>query len=645
MTNEKDHGQEELQTVAVDLNKINSPEDLKRLPVDDLPELARQIRERLISVVSKTGGHLAPSLGVVELTIALHYVLSAPRDRIIWDVGHQSYAHKLLTGRGPLFNYLRQVDGISGFPNKDESPYDSFGTGHASTSISSGLGIACARDSNGDDFKVASVIGDGALTGGLAYEGLTQAGALGVDLMVILNDNEMSISRNVGALARYLTNLIRNPLYNRLRNQVWEITGKMHDIGGRIRVMAKRLEESFKGLITPGMWFEELGFRYFGPVDGHDVSGLIGLLKDVKDFHGPILVHVLTRKGMGYPPAESESSRFHGIGPFDIKTGKSRTPESVSSYADVFGETLLELALENPKVVAVTAAMIDNTGLRPFAGKLPDRLYDVGIAESHAVTFAAGLASEGLSPVVAIYSTFLQRAFDQIIHDVALQRLPVRFVLDRGGLVGEDGPTHHGAFDFSYLRLVPGMVVMAPRDEAELRHMLKTAVDYHDGPIALRFPRGAGLGVPLTGPMKSLPIGRAEALADGANVSIWAVGSMVKTALEARQALEREGVSTRVVDARFVKPLDAELLAADAGRFELIVTVEENARVGGFGSAVLEWASENDLSPGRIINVSLPDRFVGQGTRSYLMNKLGIDSSGLAGRVTSALNRAHVSIR
>ncbi|MFC2076796.1 1-deoxy-D-xylulose-5-phosphate synthase [candidate division KSB1 bacterium] len=630
--------------MVVDLNKLNSPEDLKKLPLEDLPELARQIREKLISVVSKTGGHLAPSLGVVELTIALHYVLSAPRDRIIWDVGHQSYAHKLLTGRGPLFNYLRQVDGISGFPKKDESPYDSFGTGHASTSISSGLGIACARDRKGEDFKVVSVIGDGALTGGLAYEGLNQAGALGADLMVVLNDNEMSISRNVGALARYLTNLIRNPLYNRLRNQIWEITGKMHDIGGRIRGMAKRLEESFKGLITPGMWFEELGFRYFGPVDGHDLDGLVDLFGDLKDLHGPLLVHVLTRKGKGYAPAESETSRFHGIGPFNIKTGKDSSRPAVSTYADIFGETLLELARDKPQLVAVTAAMIDNTGLRPFAQEMPDRLYDVGIAESHAVTFAAGLASEGLSPVVAIYSTFLQRAFDQIIHDVALQKLPVRFVLDRGGLVGEDGPTHHGAFDLSYLRLVPGMVVMAPRDEAELRHMLKTAVEYNDGPIALRFPRGAGLGVPVNGPMRTLTIGQAEVLNDGDHVSIWAVGSMVKIALEARRELEREGISARVVDARFVKPLDAKLLAEDAGRFDMIVTVEENARVGGFGSAVLEWASENDLSPGRVLNVSLPDRFVGQGTRSYLMNKLGIDSSGLTGRVTSALNRAHVSI-
>jgi len=630
--------------MTVELRNINSPEDLKKLSLDELPELAHQVREMIISVVSETGGHLAPSLGAVELTIGLHYVFDAPRDKIIWDVGHQSYTHKILTGRRDSFFTLRQAGGISGFPKRDESPYDAFGTGHASTSISSGLGMACARDLKGEDFHVISVIGDGAMTGGLAYEGLNQAGALNRNFIVVLNDNAMSISRNVGGLAKYLTSVIRNPLYNRLKARVWEMTGKLPDIGDKIRVVARWMEESLKGLITPGMWFEELGFRYFGPVDGHDIPELVKVFQDIKNLPGPLLVHVITRKGKGYPPAEKNSRLFHGVGPFEVKTGELKSRAVAPTYSRVFGDALLELARENERIVAVTAAMVDNTGLRPFADAFPDRIFDVGIAEGHSITFAAGMAAEGLVPVVAIYSSFLQRALDQLIHDVAIQRLPVRLAIDRGGIVGDDGATHNGVFDLSFLRMIPGMVIMVPKDEAELRHMLFTAVNYDRGPVAVRYPRGPGFGVPLDKDFRAVPLVRAEVLADGDHLSIWAVGAMVNAALEARKLLSAKGIRARVVNARFVKPLDTALLAHDAGRYELIVTLEENTRMGGFGSAVLESCAELGRPTGRVLTLGVPDRFIEHGNRAEIIKGLGLDSAGLARKVLETFNQAHIIV-
>ncbi len=479
------------------LDKINYPNDLKLLNNDQLIQLAVELRQYLVDVLSSIGGHLAPSLGVVELTLALHYVFNAPKDKIIWDVGHQAYIHKILTGRKQLFPTIRQFKGISGFPKIDESIYDNFGVGHSSTSISAALGMACARDHKNENFRIAAVVGDGALTGGIAFEGLNNAGMLEKDLIVILNDNRMSISPNVGALAKYLTSLITAPSYNKLKDEIWELTGKLDRLGRKIRSSVGRIQEALKSVLVPGIFFEKLGFRYFGPVDGHDLPVLIKVLEQIKDRRGPILVHVLTKKGKGYLPAENNASVFHGLGAFDPETGVPKKKSSPPTYTSVFGKTLLDLAKKDNRIVGITAAMADGTGLNFLQNELPDQFYDVGIAEQHAVTFACGMALEGMKPVVAIYSTFLQRAFDQLLHDVGLQNLPIVFILDRAGLVGTDGPTHHGTFDFSYLRLIPNFVVMAPRDEAELRDMIWTAIHYKKGTITIRYPRASGLGVPI----------------------------------------------------------------------------------------------------------------------------------------------------
>jgi len=610
------------------LDTINGPEDIKKLTVPELEQLAGEIRERIISVVSRTGGHLAPSLGVVELTLALHYVFDAPKDKIIWDVGHQAYAHKLITGRRERFPTLRQYGGISGFTKRSESPYDPFGAGHASTSISAALGFACARDFTGEGYKVVAVIGDGALTGGLAYEGINNAGALKKDLLVILNDNRMSISPNVGAMSRVFTDFITAQAYNRLKNDIWELTGKLSALGEQVRRIVRRIDQSLKALIVPGIFFERLGFRYFGPIDGHDLPHLISVLQQVKDLHGPILVHVYTVKGKGYKPAEEDATTFHGLGKFDPKTGTPIKGDG-PSYSEVFGRSLAELVRDRDKVVAITAAMKEGTGLKYFAERFPERFYDVGIAEGHAVVFAAALAAAGIKPVAAIYSTFLQRALDPIIHDVALQKLPVVFAIDRAGIVGDDGPTHNGTFDLVYLRMVPDVVVMAPKDELELKAMLLTALEYEDGPIALRYPRGRGPGVDFSRQVEPLQIGRAEVLREGKDGTIWALGSMVYPSLEAADRLEAKGLSFGVVNARFVKPLDGELLLETADKGP-IVTVEEGTLAGGFGSAVLEYLEDSGFSSVRVLRLGLPDRFVEQGKREELLRILGLDGEGIA---------------
>ncbi len=612
------------------IDKIDSPADLKKFPVERLPDIAAELRERIIEVVSKTGGHLGASLGAVEITLALHYVFDAPRDKIIWDVGHQAYSHKLLTGRREEFETLRRKGGISGFPKRDESEYDAFGVGHASTSISAALGMACARDLAGDDYRVVAVVGDGALTGGISFEAINNAGMMKRDLLIILNDNKMSISRNVGALSKYLTMITSGKIYNRMEADVWELLGLIPKVGGKTRKLAKRIKESIKNLIVPGVIFEELGFKYFGPVDGHNVEFLVQTLRDIKKLKGPIILHTLTRKGKGYEFAEKDDLCCHGVSSFDKVPGDRKGDDRVPTYTKVFGDTMLEVAERDESVVAITAAMPDNTGLKPFAEKYPDRFFDVGIAEQHAVTFAAGLAVEGLKPVVAIYSTFLQRAFDQVIHDVALQKLPVRFVLDRGGLVGEDGPTHHGAFDLSYMRLIPDMVFMSPKDENELRNMIATLISYDEGPIAVRFPRGKGAGVELDESPAAIPIGRAEIVKEGRDMAFIAVGSAVATCLQAARNLqETHRVDAMVVNARFIKPLDEELIIGLAEKGIPILTVEENVLAGGFGGGVLELLIRNGIEKARVMNAGIPDRFIEHGSRSELLQDIGLDADSI----------------
>ncbi len=625
------------------LENLRSPADLKGLSLEELERLAGEIRERIIDTVSKNGGHLASSLGVVELTIALHRVLNAPADKIIWDVGHQAYAHKLLTGRLERFDSLRRHKGISGFPKREESAYDSFGAGHASTSISAALGLAAARDVLGGTEKIVAVIGDGSLTGGLAFEGLNQAGALKKDLIVILNDNEMSISPNVGAIASFLSRKMTSKRFRCIRTKMKNFLGGIPRVGGRLLKLAQRAEESLKGFLTPGKIFEAFGFEYVGPLDGHRLGDLVETLGNVARLNGPVLLHVVTRKGKGYLPAEENPALFHGVGPFDKATGEVKmSGGGAESYTSVFGRTLSEMAEGDGRIVAITAAMADGTGLREFARRFPGRFYDVGIAEQHAVTFAAGLSCRGLRPVVAVYSTFLQRAYDSVVHDVCLQNLPVTFALDRGGLVGEDGPTHHGVFDLSYLRHIPNLVFMVPRDEAELRRAMVTALS-HDGPFAFRYPRGSGEGVSLDGVPGAVPIGRGEMLRSGADGVIFALGPMVRQALLAARQLEKEGIHVGVVDPRFVKPLDRKLLAGAAHAAGLVVTVEENVLQGGFGSAVMELMEESGLTP-RVLRIGLPDRYIEHGGRQALHASYGLDAAGIARRIRACLEAHTVGV-
>jgi 1-deoxy-D-xylulose-5-phosphate synthase len=612
------------------LETINCPADLKRLPRARLPELAAEIRRTIVDVVSRTGGHLAPSLGTVELAIAIHYVFDTPNDKVIWDVGHQAYAHKILTGRRESFHTLRQHQGISGFTRRSESPFDAFTTGHSGTSISAGFGIACGKFLKQEASKVIAVIGDGSLTAGLAFEGLNQAGGiLKRNFIVILNDNEMSISRNVGALSSFLSRTFSAKKLQELRKELGFFFKKLPRIGEDIYQLAKRTEESFKAFVTPGMLFEAFNFDYFGPINGHKIDQLIDILNNISYIKDPVLLHVTTTKGKGYAPAEKNPVYFHGCGGFEASTGicRDRLP-STPTYTQVFGQTLLELGAEDPRIVAVTAAMPEGTGLSQFAQAYPERFFDVGIAEQHAVTFAAGLATEGFRPVVAIYSTFLQRAYDQILHDVCIERLRVVFAVDRGGIVGEDGPTHQGLFDLAYLRSLPNMVVMAPKDENELRQMLATALR-HDGPVALRYPRGTAVGVALESPVTALPVGKAEILKDGDDVAILALGRCVSEGLEAHARLAARGVRATVVNCRFVKPIDVDLIAAVARRVPRLITVEENVRQGGFGSAVLEALSDQGITHVAVERLGVPDLFVEHGSPGVLRAKYGLDADGI----------------
>ena len=612
------------------LDKINSPSDLKQLSRAELQILAREVRQRIVDVVSKTGGHLASNLGMVELTIALHYVFDLPRDKIVWDVGHQSYTHKLLTGRRDRFHTLRQHEGLSGFPRISESPYDAFSTGHSSTSISAGLGMVAAKRMKNDPSKVISVIGDGSMTAGMAYEALNQAGDLKKDLIVILNDNEMSISKNVGALSSLLSRTFSARYLQGLRKEVGELLRSLPGIGNDAYQFAKRAEESFKAFVTPGMLFEAFNFDYFGPIKGHRFNQLIDMLENIRTLEDPVLLHVATQKGRGYEPAEKNPVYFHGVGCFKVDTGdKVPGKPCAPAYTQIFGRTMVEMAEADDKIVAVTAAMPEGTGLVDFCEKYPDRFYDVGIAEPHGVTFAAGMATEGLKPVVAIYSTFLQRAYDQLLHDVCLENLPVTFALDRGGIVGEDGPTHHGLFDFSYLRAMPNMVVMAPKDENELRRMMLTAVN-HPGPAAFRYPRGPAVGVDLEDPVTEIPIGEAEVLTEGDDLLILAIGVTVNEAVAARKTLaETYGRYATVVNCRFVKPLDTDLLCELARKIPNILTVEENVRQGGFGSAVLEALHDEGIENIHVKRLGIADSFVEHGSQDILRARYGIDSDGI----------------
>ncbi len=611
------------------LDKINTGKDLKKLNKKELPLLAQEIRNRIISVVSKTGGHLASSLGVVELTIAIHYVFDIPKDTLVWDVGHQSYAHKIITGRNNRFDSLRTLKGLSGFAKMSESPCDGFTVGHSSTSISAGLGISWAKYLQNDNSKVISVIGDGSMTAGLAFEGLNQAGDSGRDLIVILNDNDMSIAQNVGALSSFLSRTLSAKYLQNMKKEFGSFLKSLPGIGDDIYKFAKRSEDSFKTFVTPGMLFEALNFDYFGPINGHRLDHLIDIMENIKNHNEPVLLHVRTIKGKGYEPAENNPVYFHGVGSFDIDTGNgNKSKSSIPSYTDVFGKAMINFAENDDTIIAVTAAMPEGTGLTEFGKLFPDRFFDVGIAEQHAVTFAAALASKGLKPVVAIYSTFLQRAYDQILHDVCLESHHVVFAIDRGGIVGEDGPTHHGLFDYSYLRNIPNMVIMAPKDENELVKMLKTALS-HDGPIALRYPRGKACGVDIEISPQPIKIGKAELIEDGKDVCLIAAGKSVSDALNAKKTLEKAGISSAVINARFIKPLDKELILEMAEKTGYIITIEDNVLAGGFGSAVLELLSDNGILNCKVKRIGIADKFVEHGAADILRKKYDIDSSAI----------------
>ncbi len=614
---------------------INSPADLWDLDIKQLEQLAGEVRAAILEVVSINGGHLASNLGAVELTLALHHVFQMPRDKIIWDVGHQAYTHKLITGRRDQFKTLRTRGGISGFPKRMESPYDLFDVGHSGTSISAALGIAEAMRHQGEEGKVVAVIGDGSMTAGLALEGLNQGGTLGDRLVVVLNDNEMSIAPNVGAMSSYLSRTLTGSPINKVKKATENFLKSIPKVGEHFLHIAQRAEDSFKSLIYPGMLFEELGYEYIGPIKGHRLDRLIEALRNARRMDGPVLVHVGTEKGRGYALAEENPMAFHGIGPFDLETGMPHKNDGPPSYTSVFGSAIVEAARRDDRVIAITAAMPEGTGLDSFSKEFPDRFYDVGIAEQHGVTFAAGLATRGFRPVVAIYSTFLQRAYDQIVHDVCLQDLPVIFAMDRGGLVGEDGPTHHGTFDLSYLRHIPNLTVMAPRDEAALVQALATCLSL-EGPSAFRYPRGAGVGVKIPDP-EPWEIGKGELLREGADALVIGVGSTVHPCLAAAEALEGEGISVAVIDARFVKPLDTDLILSWARECSVTLTVEENVLQGGFGSAVVE--AVNDSGENLTVHrLGLPDSFVEQASLKELRAELKIDAEGIGAAVKEALS-------
>ncbi|MDD2276740.1 MAG: 1-deoxy-D-xylulose-5-phosphate synthase [Smithellaceae bacterium] len=611
------------------LARVNDPADLRGLSVMELQKLAEEIRDLIISTVATTGGHLASSLGVVELTIALHYVFNTPQDRLIWDVGHQSYAHKIVTGRKEKFATLRQRGGLSGFPKRSESPYDTFNVGHSGTSIAAAAAFAEAQCLKGEHNKIIAVIGDGSLTTGMAFEGLNWSGDRKKNLIIVLNDNEMSISPNVGALSSYLNRIMTGDRVTRFKSELKSFFKSIPGIGEQILKFSQQIEESVKTFVVPGALFEELGFTYVGPLEGHRLDYLLKNFENVKNLEGPVLVHVITQKGRGYKFAEENSLTYHGIAPFDVETGQTLPSSNPAlSYTAIFGRTITQLAADDSRIVAITAAMCEGTGLEKFRAMFPQRFYDVGIAEQLAVTFAAGLAAQGLLPVVAIYSTFLQRAYDQILHDVCLQNLPVVFAVDRAGIVGEDGATHQGLFDLSYLRNLPHLVMMAPKDENELRHMLKTAVGC-GSPVSIRYPRGKGVGVPLDGGITTLPLGKGEVLREGSDLAIIAVGCTVHPALQAAQKLADEGIGAKVINARFIKPLDAELILNTAASIKKILTVEENVLDGGFGSAVLELLAENGVTGATVKRLGIRNQFVEHAKPSELRSSLGLDEEGI----------------
>lgn len=620
------------------LNRIEKPEDVKALTVRELEQLASELRHFIIDTVSQNGGHLAPNLGTVELTLALYSVFSFPGDKLVWDVGHQAYTHKILTGRRDAFKTLRKKGGITGFPNRSESVYDAFGVGHASTSISAALGMALARDARGEKNQVIAVIGDGALTGGESFEALNNAGDLGTKLIVILNDNEMSIDANVGAMSEYLSRIRIAPQYARAKRDMGSLLMSIPHIGDKVYKTASHLKDGVRSVLVPGSLFEEMGFHYIGPIDGHNIGLLEEVLASAKEMEGPVLIHIHTVKGKGYKPAEQAPDKFHGVGCFDPSTGKSAKKAGCApSYTSVFSKALIDLAKDRPDILAITAAMPSGTGLKAFGQAYPKRFFDVGIAEEHAMTLAAGMAAAGMHPVIALYSTFAQRAYDQLIHDVCLQNLPVTLCLDRAGLVGEDGPTHHGVFDLSYLRQMPNMCVMAPKDEEELRHMLATAIAI-EGPAAVRYPRGAGLGVPLTDSLETLPVGKAEVLQEEGNIAFLAVGTMVEKAKEAAAILKEEGIEAAVVNMRFIKPLDIELLGEMARTKRLLITAEENVLAGGFGSAVAEYLADHGIEV-PLLRFGIPDRFIEQGTRRELLSLIGLQPDEMAERIRERLSQ------
>jgi 1-deoxy-D-xylulose-5-phosphate synthase len=626
------------------LDEIESPRDIRRLNLEQLLTVAQEIREEVISVVSEVGGHFASTLGAVELTLALHYVFNTPHDRIVWDTGHQAYAHKLISGRRSRLATIRQLGGLSGFLSRDESEYDVFGAGHAGTSISAALGMVEAKTLEQSPRKVVAVISDGGLSAGLTFEGLNQAGHLEKDLIVVLNDNAMFIDPRVGALSSFLSKQFTTELGVRLQKN---LSALLHTLpkGENLFHVARKVKDSFLGLVTPGFLFESLGFQYVGPIDGHNISEMVTTLENVKKIHRPTLVHVLTKKGKGYPPAEQDPVKFHGVTPFHVLTGKPKKEKGpIATYTEVFAQALTRLAKENHRVVAITAAMGSGTGIDKFSRELPGRSYDVGIAEQHAVTFAAGMATEGFIPVVAIYSTFLQRGYDQILHDVCLQNLHVVFALDRGGLVGADGPTHHGVFDFAYMRPIPNLVIMAPKDENELQRMLKTAIE-SPGPISLRYPRGEGWGVALDREMRSLEIGKAEQLRDGSDLVLVGIGHTVIPALKAAQDLAALGIDAAVVNARFVKPLDQELFLELFSRIPRVITIEDHALAGGFGSAVLELLSDHGIRDVIVKRLGVPDRFIPHGTQDELRKMCGFDKDAITQAALQLVRRDKKRIR
>lgn len=627
------------------LNDINTPFDLRKLPKEALSDVCTDVREYVIDTITKTGGHFGAGLGVVELTVALHYVFNTPKDKIVLDTGHQGYPHKVLTGRKELLHTIRKKGGLSGFLKRGESEYDTFGAGHASTSISAALGLAAARDLKGEDFKVAAIIGDGAMTGGLAFEALNNCGVQQRDILVIMNDNQFSIAPNVSAVSNYFNDVYTSQTVNKIRDNIWNFAGRLDGLGDRIRRAAQKIEDGVKAIVTPGVLFEAFGFNYIGPINGHNIQKLVKILESIKELSGPVFLHVATQKGYGYKHATREKKFLHAIGKIDKITGKSLDSKPVSpkppKYQDVFGNAVVEMFNQNKKTVAITAAMPSGTGLNIPQETHPDRVHDVGIAEGHAVTYAAGLATEGIIPIVAIYSTFLQRAYDHIIHDIAIQNLHVVFALDRAGLVGADGPTHHGVMDLSYLRNIPRMVVMAPKDEQELRDMLWSAVNvYTAGPVSIRFPRGEAIGVELN-EMKEIPLGKWETLKPGEDVAILAVGKMVEHSTKASEILAIDGINVEVINARFINPIDEDMLENICSRFDTILTIEDGQAKGGFGSAIAEYLTNNEKR-NRLVIHGVPDRFIEHGTQDELHQELKLDSRGISEKVKEILEKNYV---